>query len=136
MKKTPEEIEGDVYRLINSSPIKKAIKGKVYRKDLRPDNATTEDVVVIFSSGVNSQIQSGTVEVNVYVPDISIPGYSSKKKNEPRVKELGNIINEWIEQVDSIEYEFDVLVTPTAIGIEGIEQHLISVLLEFKRITI
>ena len=54
-RKTETEIERDFYRLVKASPLAAAISGSLYRKGMRPRNAQTEDIVVTFLSGEESQ---------------------------------------------------------------------------------
>ena len=42
------QIERDFYSFVKNSDLGKAIKGKVYRPEMRPANATTEDLIVKF----------------------------------------------------------------------------------------
>ena len=70
MIKTEMQIERDFYSFIKSSDLGKAIKGEVYRSEMRPANAKTEDLVIKFLAGLDGQIQTGVVIFNLYVPDI------------------------------------------------------------------
>lgn len=47
--KTEQQIERDFYSFVNKSPLGKAIKGKVYRDEMRPADAKTEDLIVKFT---------------------------------------------------------------------------------------
>ena len=49
--KTEQQIERDFYSFVNKSPLGKAIKGKVYRDEMRPTDAKTEDLIVKFYTG-------------------------------------------------------------------------------------
>ena len=68
--KTEMQIERDFYTFIKESPIVAAIRGNIYRSEMRPANATTEDAIVKFLAGNDAQTQSGIVLLHVYVPDI------------------------------------------------------------------
>lgn len=71
MIKTEMQIERDFYSFVKNSDLGKAIKGKVYRPEMRPANATTEDLIVKFAGlDANSAVQTGVVIFNLYVPDI------------------------------------------------------------------
>lgn len=137
MVKSAENIERDVYNIIKKSLLGSAIKGAVYRKDMRLDDAKTEDIVVKFLAGLNTQVQHGVVVVNIYVPDIEITNRSVKVKNLKRVEFFQDLVNEVLEAIDETEteYEFETDSTPTSMKAEGMEQHFINVRLNFKRIT-
>lgn len=66
--KTAEEVEGDIYTAV-SKYLKGRIDGEAYRRGARPTNrGDKEDAVVSFLSGLDGQVQTGVVVVNVYVP--------------------------------------------------------------------
>lgn len=67
--KTAEEVESDIYTAVKEYLAGK-IKGYSYRRDVRPTNrGDKEDAVVSFLSGLDGQVQTGVVVVNVYVPN-------------------------------------------------------------------
>lgn len=67
--KTAEEVEGDIYTAV-SKYLKGRIDGEAYRRGARPTNrGDKEDAVVSFLSGLDGQVQTGVVVVNVYVPN-------------------------------------------------------------------
>lgn len=67
--KTAEEVESDVYTAVKEYLAGK-IKGYTYRRDVRPTSrGDKEDAVVSFLSGLDGQVQTGVVVVNVYVPN-------------------------------------------------------------------
>ena len=70
MIKTETQIERDFYSFVKNSDLGKAIRGKVYRPEMRPTDATTEDLIVKFLAGLDEQVQTGVVIFNLYVPDI------------------------------------------------------------------
>lgn len=61
MIKTEIQVERDFYSFVKSSKLGKAIKGSVYRSDMRPADAKTEDLIVKFLAGLDEQVQSGVV---------------------------------------------------------------------------
>lgn len=67
--KTAEEVESDIYTAV-SKYLKGRINGETYRRGARPTNrGDKEDAVVSFLSGLDGQVQTGVVVVNVYVPN-------------------------------------------------------------------
>ena len=70
--KTEKRIERDFYEFVTKSELAKAVSGKVYRKGMRPPESDKEDIVVKFLSGVDEQVHSGIVVLNIYVPYISV----------------------------------------------------------------
>lgn len=134
--KTEKRIERDFYEFVTKSGLANAISGKVYRKGMRPPESDKEDIVVKFLSGLDEQVQSGIVVLNIYVPDISIRSRGAKVENIKRIDELEELAVSFIEENDSNEYDLEKDGTPKSLEAESIEQHFISVRIKFKRITI
>lgn len=132
--KTEQQIERDFYSFVNNSPLGKAIKGKVYRDEIRPTDAKAEDLIVKFYTGVDGQVQTGTVILDIYVPDITNKD-GRKVKNSPRIAELQELVLNFIENNDNTEYLMETELSPYTIKSEEIEQHEIKVRIKFNRIT-
>ena len=81
MKKTEIQIERDFYQFIKNSDLGAALRGTVYRSEMRPADATDEDLVVKFLAGTDEQIQRGTVVLNLYVPDIDYTDGRTSRTN-------------------------------------------------------
>ena len=132
--KTEQEIERDFYSFVKNSPLGISIKGKVYRDEMRPANAKSEDLIVKFYTGVDGQIQTGTVIIDIYVPDIA-NGDGRKVKNSPRIAELQRLVLEFVENNENTEYQMETELSPYTIPSEEIEQHEIKTRIKFNRIT-
>lgn len=135
MTKTEKRIERDFFEFVSKSELAKAITGKVYRKGMRPPDSGKEDIVVKFLSGLDEQVQSGIVVINVYVPDTVIRKTGAKVENITRIEELEELIISFVENNDSNEYDLSRDGTPKSLEAEGIEQHFIYARIKFKRIT-
>lgn len=136
MIKTEQQIERDFYSFIKNSPLGKAVKeakGDVYRDGMRPANSTAEDLVVKFLSGIDEQVQTGVVIINLYVPDISSGG--QKVKNFARIAELEELILSFVNDNADTEYWMQTDGTPISMLNEDIDQHLIYARIKFNRIT-
>lgn len=136
MEKTSKQIEKDVYRIISNSEMKGAIGGTIYRHGMRPKNATTEDVVVKFLTGIDGQEQSGIVLIHIYVPNKqSVMNDGELVEDITRIDELMVIINRIIAGLEDVEYLFEKDGTPQSYPADGIEQHFINVRLSYRRKT-
>lgn len=136
MEKTEKQIEKDVFRIIRKSELKTAIRGKVYRSGMRPKNATTEDIVVKFQTGIDEQEQSGIVLIHIYVPNEPSPnGDGELVEAITRIDELEAVANKVLSELEDTEYLFEKDGTPKSFSVEGIEQHFINVRLHFRRKT-
>ena len=136
MEKTAKDIEKDVFRIVRDSELKDIIAGTFYRAGMRPKNATTEDVVVKFLTGVDeAQEQSGVVLVNIYVPDIDMSRDGELVENITRTDELEGVLNRLVASLENDEYLFAKDGTPHSFPVEGIAQHFINLRLHFRRKT-
>jgi hypothetical protein len=135
MTKTEKQIERDFFEFVSRSELAKAVTGKVYRKGMRPDDSCKEDIVVKFLSGLDEQVQSGIVVINVYVPNRVIRKTGKKVEDIERVGELEELILSFVENNDNNEYDLSRDGTPKSLEAEGIEQHFIYARIKFKRIT-
>lgn len=133
--KTEEQIERDFYTFIKASELGKAIRGTVYRDGMRPSDATTEDLIVKFLAGLDSQVQSGVVIVNLYVPDILYKADGRKVIDHKRIGVLQSLVNDFVENNPDTEYWIEKDTTPTVQENTDISQHFIYVRLKFNRIT-
>jgi hypothetical protein len=131
MRKTGGEIEEEVYDLIDKSTIKTTITGNLYRSGMRPPNAETEDAVVSFLTGLDGQIQTGVLILNLYVPDIV--SNDIIVKNTSRCTELEKLVNSFIQsQSVSGNYLFELEKTIQTFKAEGIEQHFVNCRIKYQ----
>jgi hypothetical protein len=135
MIKTEQQIERDFYSFIKDSPLGKAIKGGIYRPGMRPANATTEDLIVKFLSGVDEQVQTGIVIINLYVPDVAYSTDGRKVKDDARIAELEELILSFVNDNADTEYWMKTDGSPTSMLNEDINQHFIYARIKFNRIT-
>ena len=134
MEKTEKQIEKDVFRIIRDSELKAVIGGVVYRDGMRPKNATTEDIVVKFLTGMDGQEQSGVVLVHIYVPNIKSPsGDGELVPNITRIDLLEEKANSLLSSLEDTEYLFEKDGTPRSYPAEGIDQQFINVRIKYRR---
>ena len=81
--KTESAIERDFLQLLKDSSLASELRGRIYRDEMRPADAKTEDVVFKFIAGTDAQIQEGIVVVNIYVPDLKRSGGRAVKAGIP-----------------------------------------------------
>jgi hypothetical protein len=132
MVKTGSQIERDFYAFISNSSLGKGIKGKVYRSEMRPYDATSEDIVVKFLAGEDDQIQTGIVICNIYVPDV----LKAKRKviDHARIAVLEELALDFIQNFSSTEYLVRTDGSMQTYLNEEIGQHLINVRIKFQRL--
>lgn len=127
--KTAVQIERDFYTIISQSQLGKELKGKVYRKEMRPIGSQEEDLILSLLSGVDEQVQTGVVAVSIYVKDM--PFESRFVRNTERIGELLELVNSITENY-SFGYVISTDGTPSIIQLEDISQHVISIRLYFE----
>ena len=132
--KSEKQIERDFYAFISQSVLGQGIRGTVYRAEMRPANAQTEDLVVKYLAGLDEQIQSGVVILNIYVPDVPSGNDGRKVEDLSRVEAIETLIQQFVDGNDDTEYWITTDTTPTSMRIEGIEQHCITARIKFQRL--
>lgn len=132
--KTEKQVERDFYTFIRESALGRGINGTVYRSEMRPPDADTEDLVVKFLAGLDEQIQSGVVIINIYVPDVPFGTEGRKVEDKTRVEALESLIKDFVHENNNTEYRITTDGTPSSTKVEGIEQHLIYARIKFNRL--
>lgn len=137
MAKTSKQIQGDVYRLLKNSTLSSMISGDVYRGDgktrNRPRDSRKEDAVVIFTSGLSGDIQTGVVTVNIYVPDVDPYDNGVFVEDGQRAEEIERLADKWVKSLtaDKSCYKFRLQQTIYTEAEPDINQHFIVVKLHY-----
>ena len=135
MRKTGGSVEEDVYTLIKNSSLKTSIQGSLYREGMRPINSVTEDAIVSFLSGLDGEIQTGVLNLNIYVPDIVSD--KQKVKNIARCLELEVLANTFIQSLSLFgDYQFELDKMIQTFKSQEIEQHFVNCRIKFNLSTI
>lgn len=135
---TGQQIEDSIYRLLKNSSLQGLISGGVYKFGTRPKDSKKEDAVVKFVTGLPGQIQTGSVVVNIYVPDVDYTGTGVLVKDIARCTDLEVAADAWVETltVEKSDFQFKLMNTIYTEAESEIEQHFVSVRLKFKLSTI
>lgn len=132
--KTEIEVERDFYSFIKNGSLGNIIKGSVYRPDMRPANAKTEDLIVKFLAGLDEQIQTGVVILNIYVPDAKNTD-GRMVRDAARIGVLQAAIRDFVDKNDETEYWMETDGTPTSMKNEEIGQWCVTARIHFRRIS-
>lgn len=134
MAKTSKQVQGDIYRLLKGSTLYSMISGDVYRNGLRPRDSRKEDAVVIFTTGLPYQIQTGVVTVNIYVPDIDPYDNGVLVEDGERTEEIERLAQQWVDSLttDKSCYKFRLQQTIYTEEEPDINQHFIVVKLGYE----
>ena len=134
MTKTSKQVQGDIYRMLKDSPFSSMISGEVYRQGYRPRDSRKEDAVVIFTTGLTDEIQTGVVTVNIFVPDIDPYNNGIWVEDGKRTEEVERLAQEWIDSLtaDKSCYKFELQQTIYTEEEEEINQHFVVVKLKYE----
>lgn len=134
MAKTSKQVQGDVYRLLKDSTLYTLISGEVYRKGYRPRDSRKEDAVVIFTTGLADEIQTGVVTVNIFVPDIDPYNNGVWVEDGARTEELEKLADAWVESLTAevSNYRFKLQQTIYTEEDKDTHQHFVVVKLKYK----
>lgn len=134
MAKTSKQVQGDVYRLLRDSTLSSMISGEVYRDGQRPRNSKQEDAVVIFTTGTSTQIQTGVVTVNIFVPDIDAYDNGVLTEDGQRCEEVEALAQAWVDSLtaDVSCYRFELQQTIYTESDPEINQHFVVIKLYYE----
>lgn len=134
MAKTSKQIQGDIYNLLKGSALCSMISGDVYRSGYRPRDSRLEDAVVIFTTGLPDQIQTGVVTVNIYVPDIDPYQNGVLVEDGERTETIERLAQKWVDGLttDRSCYKFRLQQTIYTEEEPDIHQHFIVVKLKYE----
>lgn len=132
--KTGKQIQGDIYRMLRDSALSKIITGEVYRSGCRPRDSDKEDAVVIFTSGLPDEIQTGVVTINIFIPDIDPDDNGTWIEDGQRSEELEAAAQEWVDGLtaDKSDYLFSLQSTIATYEEPEIHQHFVSIRLKYR----
>jgi hypothetical protein len=134
MAKTSKQVQGDIYRLLRGSTLYSMISGEVYRGGQRPRDSQKEDAVVIFTAGLASQIQTGVVTVNIFIPDIDPFDNGVLVEDSKRTEEVEALAQAWVDSLtaDVSCYRFGLQQTIMTDADEDTHQHFVVVKLGYE----
>lgn len=92
---TQRKVERDFRDRLLASPLAREISGEVYYRGTVPRDKRGEYATVMFTAGHPGQIESGTVTVNVYVPDIDPCDNGVFMEDMARTEILEELASEW-----------------------------------------
>lgn len=121
--KTGSQIEQDFVNAIIDRGFE--VNGGVYKQGMRPVGSEKEDVVVSFLTGLGQQVQTGVVNVNVYVQNIS------ELRNSTRCLEVEQILLSFVENLHLSGYRVDQKQMIQTFKAGDIDQHFVNLQIKF-----
>ena len=135
---TGTQVATDIYAMLNGSDLAKAISGKVYHEGMRPRGSGKEDAVIIFTTGLTGEVESGVVTINIYVHDIKPRRDGVAVINGKRVRELEALAGAWVRSLTAGRSNY-LFYLQNAIYTEAepsIDQHFVVIRLAYRHFTI
>ena len=120
--------------MLKDSSFSSMISGEVYRQGYRPRDSRNEDAVVIFTTGLTDEIQTGVVTVNIFVPDIDPYNNGIWVEDGKRTEEVERLAQEWIDSLtaDKSCYKFELQQTIYTEEEAEINQHFVVIKLKYE----
>lgn len=133
MTKTGKQIQNAIWKMLSDSVLGMEINGNVYPEGQRPRDSQQEDAVVIFTSGLTDEIQTGVVTINIFVPDQDFYGTGQLLENGERTTELEMLAQEWVDgqTCDLSNYKFKLRQTITTDYEQENHQHFVVIVLGY-----
>lgn len=134
MKKTSKQVQGDIYKLLINSTLSSRITGGVYRNGHRPRNSDKEDIVITFTAGLATQIQTGIITIHIFVPDIDPWDDGVFVEDTERIEELQVLAGAWLDDLTAVntDYLFELQQTITSDEDAERKEHFVVVKLKYK----
>lgn len=134
MAKTSKQVQGDIFRLLRDSTLYTMISGEVYRNGQRPRDSKQEDAEVIFTIGTPTEIQTGVVTVNIYVPDIDAYDNGVLTEDGQRCEEVEALAQAWVDSLTAEVscYRFGLQQTIYTEADPEINQHFVVIKLYYQ----
>lgn len=135
MRKTGSKVEQDFYQILrDQTNLPEIINGSIYKTGMRPVDSQEEDAVVTFVSGLDGQIQTGVLVVNVYVPDVVV--YGRSLRNSGRCREIEEQLDNVIHQINDPRYDLHLNDMIQTYQEEELNQHFVNAKLNFRLLTV
>ncbi len=133
-RKTESQILTDMYQFVKSSVLATVVNGKVYKSKQRPCNSEKEDIVINLVSGTPAQIQTGVININIFIPDKHNGG--AMVCDERRCREIEAVAEEWVEGIEDFDgYRLELDKMIGKMQYEDKRQHFVNIRLKFDYLT-
>lgn len=136
--KTAKDIQRDITDLLRDSVIAEGISGEIYPQGLRPRGSEREDLEVIFTEGAPTEIEEGTITLNIFCPDIpdpEEPASGVRYENARRTYEIEHLLASWfagLTTADTGGYLLRPASTISTHPLEETKEHFISARIRYR----
>ncbi len=99
-----------ILEVLTQGNVKSIVNGGIY-KDRRPSGSTKEDIVINDIAMDYSYLQDGVFNVNIYVPNLSIPinGQTQYQPNHTRIKTIAEAVYPILHQVYTDKFNLTIV---------------------------
>lgn len=132
MAKTAKQVQTDIIDLLRNSELAAEVTGEIYRRGYRPRDSRKEDIIVIFTTGIPDEIQTGVVTVNIFIPDIDPYGNGVQVEDGERSEALEALAQRWVDNLSGTNYLFELQQTIYTEAEPEINQHFVVVKLRYR----
>lgn len=127
--KTSFDIESILFKLLNNSNVKNTIDGGIYNQDDRPDDSTSEDVLINTITLTQDFLpQIATSNVNIYVCDKNkrINGKEQLKPDKTRLNALTKMVMEVLRSARIMGLKI-IPESKTMLAEPSVKQHYVNI---------
>ncbi len=131
---TAKQVQTDVIALLRGTSLAKAVNGEIYRAGYRPRDSRKEDIVVVFTEGTSGQTETGTVTLNIFVPDVMMDADGTLVEDGARTAELEAAAQEWFDSLAPAgsDYLFSLRQTICTEAEPDTDEHFVTVRLGYR----
>lgn len=123
-------IKTDVYKHIMGSELQKAVTGVVRKTGKRPHHSKKEDIIISVLANVNGQIQTATVNVNIYVAANVVKGQAEEQTQ--RLQVLCDLASSLFDVFRGGGYRARLL-EQRVFEVDGADEYVINNKIEYKQ---
>ena len=124
-------IKTDVFHRIQGSELEREITGVVRKTGKRPAGSKNEDIVISMLANVNGQIQTATVNVNIYVTANVVKGQAEEATK--RLEVLCDLASSLFEVFRGLDFRATLL-QQRVLEVEGADEYIINNKIEYKQV--
>ncbi len=128
--KSDIDIKTDVFKHIQGSELESTVTGVLRKTGKRPHNSKDEDIIISILANVNGQIQTATVNVNIYVAANKVNGQAEEQTG--RLQELCALASGLFEVFRGDGYRAR-LIEQRVFEVNGADEYVINNRIEYKQ---
>lgn len=129
--KSDIDIKTDIFHYIKGSDLEQAVTGVLRKTGKRPKGSKKEDIIISVLANQNGQVQTATVNVNIYVAANIVDGQA--EEDTTRESTLCDLAWRLFEVFRGNDYRATLL-EQRVYEIEGANEYVINNKIEYKQV--